>query len=460
MDIIAKKILGPKKDHSGETILLTDKTYEERYKKVLQLMEKYNISTLVVYADKEHGSNFEYLTGFIPRFEEGLQIITIDGTSTLLLGNENFNKIKYSRIESDGILIPLFSLPNQPMNNYKPFDSYLEDLKIDTSGYIGFVDWKILTEDLERDTFYSAVPSFIVDAFRKNFTSEKLINASHLYISPDYGARVTNNANEIARYEYGASLASDALLDAYDKLEEGISEIQVGDQLNKNGQYQSVVTISAFGDRFINANLYPTENKLKYGDKVSLTVGYKGGLSSRAGYAVNTREDLDSVDPEYFDKVVVPYFKAYIYWLDNVKIGIEGGEFFDKFNKIYSQNNYGWNLNPGHLTADEEWMSSPFYKGSKSKVKSGMIFQVDFIPIQPPHQGVSAESTVAIADDDLINDIKSEYPKLWDRIEVRRSYLENNLNIKLDKSLLPLSSTLGYLRPFMLNREYALVVDK
>ena len=121
---------------------------------------------------------------------------------------------------------------------------------------------------------------------------------------------------------------------------------------------------------------------------------------------MNTREDLDSVDPEYFDKVVVPYFKAYIDWLDNVKIGIEGGEFFDKFNKFYPQNNYGWNLNPGHLTADEEWMSSPFYKGSKSEVKSGMIFQVDFIPIQPPHQGVSAESTVAIADDDLINDIK------------------------------------------------------
>lgn len=30
---------------------------------------------------------------------------------------------------------------------------------------------------------------------------------------------------------------------------------------------------------------------------------------------------------------------------------------------------YHWQLNPGHLTADEEWMSSPIYPGSEKMLK-------------------------------------------------------------------------------------------
>lgn len=459
MRISYKKVSQPAKDHSRKTILINDQTYKERHKKVLKNMKDFGISTLVIYADKEHGSNFEYLTGFIPRFEEALQILTLDGSSTLILGNENYNKTKYARVKSEGLLLPLFSLPNQPMNNFKPFVEYLKDIKIDTSGKIGFVDWKLLSLEFENEGLITATPHFVVDAFVDLFGKEKLVNASHLYLDPGYGARSTNNANEIARYEYGASLASDSLLDAYNKLDIGVSELDVGNELNKDGQYQSVVTIAAFGDRFVDANIYPRDNKLNDKDKVSLTVGYKGGLSSRAGYAVKNIEDLEKVDSGYYEEVVLPYFRAYLYWLENVRIGKLGGEFYKEFKEFYPQEKYGWELNPGHLTADEEWMSSPFYKGSDRKVQSGMIFQVDFIPIQPPHQGVSAESTLAIADESLRNEIKNAYPELWQRIENRRTYIKENLNIDLDESLLPLASTLAYLRPFMLDKDTALVVE-
>lgn len=69
MRISYKKVSHPAKDHSRKTILINDQTYKERHKKVLKNMKDFGISTLVIYADKEHGSNFEYLTGFIPRFE-------------------------------------------------------------------------------------------------------------------------------------------------------------------------------------------------------------------------------------------------------------------------------------------------------------------------------------------------------------------------------------------------------
>lgn len=420
-------------------------------------MEDFGISSLVIYADKEHGSNFEYLTGFIPRFEEALQIINKDGTSILMLGNENYNKTKFARVKSHGVKVPLFSLPNQPMGDFKAFGDYLKDVEIDDSEKIGFVDWKLLSPEFEENDLISAAPHFVIDEFAKSFGKYKLVNATHLYMDPGYGARVTNNAEEIARYEYGASLASDALLAAYDGLAEGVSELKIGNLLNRDGQYQSVVTIAAFGDRFVDANIYPTDKTLTENDKVSLTVAYKGGLSSRAGYAAKDYESLEITDPGYLEDVVIPYFKAYNFWLENVRIGKVGGEFYDEFNKFYPQEKYGWELNPGHLTADEEWLSSPFYKGSDRKVQSGMIFQVDFIPSQKGHQGVSAESTVAIADEKLRREIKENQPELWERIENRRKYLREELNINLDETLLPMASTLAYYRPFMMGGEVALV---
>lgn len=459
MNIILKKVPVPKLDNSGEPILINDETIQLRKEKVLNLMREANISSLVIYADKEHGGNFEYLTGFIPRFEEGLQILNQDGSSTLVLGNENYNKVKFSRVESEGIHCPLFSLSNQPMGDFRPLVHYLREVNIDTSQKVGVVGWKLLSNDYNDFHHNFDIPAFIVDALIEVVGEEKLVNATQIYMHPGKGARATNNANEIARYEYGASLASDAVLSALNALEEGVKEIEIGNLLNRDGQYQTVVTISAFGERFINANLYPTNRKLKKGDKVSLTVAYKGGLSSRSGYAVSNLEELEQVDPEYFEEVVVPYYKAYNWWLQNIEIGIKGGDFYDRFAEYYPQSKYGWELCPGHLTADEEWLSSPFYKGSNAIVQSGNIFQVDFIPIQKGHHGVSAESTIALADAALIQEIQTEYPDLWNRIETRRAYLKEHLNIDLKPEVLPLASTLGYYRPFFLNKEIALAVE-
>lgn len=460
MNIIVKDVLAPKPDNSGEPILLSDDTIRLRKQKILNLMQESNLSSLVVYADKEHGSNFEYLTGFIPRFEEGLQILNQDGSSTLVLGNENYNKVRFSRVESDGIHCPLFSLSNQPMNDFRPLAHYLRQANFDTSQKVGLVGWKLLSNDFNDFHQNFDLPAFIIDSLAKVVGKDKLVNATQIYMHPGKGARVTNNANEIARYEYGASLASDAVLSALNALEEGVKETEIGDLLNRDGQYQNVMTISAFGDRFTKANLYPTDRQLKKGDKVALTVSYKGGLSSRSGYAVSNLAELEKVDPGYLDEVLIPYFKAYNWWLNNISIGINGDDFYNSFAEYYPQSKYGWELCPGHLTSDEEWLSSPFYKGSDAIVRSGNIFQVDFIPVQEGHHGVSSESTIALADKNVIQEIQTEYPVLWERIESRRKYLKENLNIHLKPEVLPLTSTLGYYRPFFLNSESVLAVEK
>ena len=49
----------------------------------------------------------------------------------------------------------------------------------------------------------------------------------------------------------------------------------------RKGQHTSIVTIASSGPRFIKANMFPTANTVKLGDPISLTVGYRGGSSSR-----------------------------------------------------------------------------------------------------------------------------------------------------------------------------------
>src|SRR5699024_11726768 len=127
--------------------------------------------------------------------------------------------------------------------------------------------------------------------------------------------------------------------------------------LSRDRQYQNIVTISAFGERFEHANIYPTNRQLKSGDKVAVTVSYKGGLSSRSGYAVSNLEELENVDQGYFENVVIPYFKDYNWWLNNISIGVKGEDFYHAFAKYYPQESYGWELCPSHLTSNEEWMS-------------------------------------------------------------------------------------------------------
>lgn len=460
MKIDIKKINSPMKDNSKVPVLITEDTILERKEKILTNMRDANISSLIIYADKEHGGNFEYLTGFIPRFEEALQILNVDGSSTLILGNENFNKVSKSLTKSNGVLCPLFSLPNQPMGGFKPVAHYLKDVEIDDSQFVGLVDWKLLSNEYESFHNSSSMPSYIVEGIKEVVDGNKVVNATQIYIHPQRGARTTNNANEMARYEYGSSLASDAILDAMNHLQEGCSELEIGNLLQIDGQTPNVVTISAFGKRFEQANVYPTSKKLKSGDAVALTVSYKGGLSSRSGFAVNNLEELEVVQKGYLDNMVIPYFEAYVFWLENLKIGVNGHDFYTKFNSVYPQSKFGWELNPGHLTSDEEWLSSPFFENSTSIVRSGMIFAVDFIPIMEGYNGVSAESTVAIADETLRNEIKSEYPDLWDRIENRKKYIREIIGIELSDEILPLTSTLGYYRPFLLNTREALVVIK
>lgn len=305
-------------------VLLTDATLLERKNKVLTRMNEAGFDALVIYADKEHGGNFEYLTGFVPRFEEGLLILAKSGAATAILGNENLKMAQHSRIPVTLKHCPLFSLPNQPMENETSLETLFSETGLHALNRIGLVGWKMFTATRADNTQLFDLPYFIVEAL-KNSTGAQLVNAAHLFICGDNGARVTNNENEIAHYEYGANLASGCMLQAMNAVEPEIRETDLGALLAAEGQYQTVVTIAAAGQRFEKANFYPTYKKLERGQPLSMTTAFKGGLSSRTGFVIADESELPESQKDYLDRVAKPYFAAVASWLETIRIGMPGG---------------------------------------------------------------------------------------------------------------------------------------
>ena len=450
-----KEVVAPKPEEGLIPVMLSDETMQNRKARLLENMQKDGFDAVVVYADLEHGSNFEYLCGFLPRFEEALLILHANGKAFMVLGNENLNKAGKARIEAVPIHMPHFSLPNQPMQTEKSVAQILASCELEDAEKIGLIGWKNFTSHVEDNHLLFDLPYFLVEALKTVCGKAQFTNAAYLLIGEN-GVRTTNNANEFAHYEYGAALAGNCILKTMDRLKVGKTEMEMAETLAADGQRHSVVTIMATGARFEKANLYPGNKQIQCGDKISITTGFKGGLQSRAGYAVECAEQLPEKEQDYLKAVAIPYFQAVKTWLETIKIGINGNDLYEAVETVLPKEEYGWTLNPGHLCADEEWMSSPIYPQSEETLQSGMLFQIDIIPSVNGYGGVSCESGILLADEQLRKAIAKEYPAVWERIVKRRAYMQEVLGIRIQEDVLPTSMATAYLRPYLLKKEMAL----
>lgn len=438
------------------TPVIPGNVMHQRLEKVLVAMVRDSLDYLVVYADKEHGANFEYLAGFIPRFEEALLVVNAKGSLTYIMGNENLKLVPFARNSGACLHAPVFSLPNQPMDNDKPLAELLAECGLTGQSRTGVVGWKLFTGRGGAQLF--DVPAFILDAVSvASGGRQNVSNVTGLFISPAYGVRCRNSASEVAFYEYGANLASTNVLNALNAIEIGKTEKEIGHLLASSGQPNNVIMIAATGDRFAHASLYPGDKTIHRGDKFSLTVGFKGGLTSRAAYVVATAEELPENVVDYLSRVATPYYHAVVTWLETLRTGITGGELYQAVERVLPKKTAGWHLNPGHLVADEEWLCSPVWENSTIRLESGMLFQIDIIPAVKGYGGSSIEDTVGLADAALRQALAERYPQVWQRMQARKRYVTEVLKIRLAEEVLLLSNTVGYMRPFLLDKTRALV---
>ena len=142
-------------------------------------------------------------------------------------------------------------------------------------------------------------------------------------------------------------------------------------------------------------------------------------------------------------------------------MGAEAGAVFQAVERVRNPKLLALALNPGHYIHLDEWVHSPFERGSRIRLKSGMALQADLIPVsQGPFCVMNGEDGVALADASLQKQLCANYPGAWERICVRRDFMREMLGIRLHDSVLPLSNTAGWIPPYGFSPERILVRHK
>lgn len=434
--------------------------YLKRKENVLRRMDEQGYDYVIFYADREHYSNFDYMVGFDPRFEEALLVLNRSGEAWLMLGNECYGMYRNSRIPAQGILCQALSLPNQPIDQFTSMVEMLGSVGIAPGSRVGVVGWKLIYPVYGSIHHFDA-PAFLIDALREIAGAEAVRNVTDWFIHPGYGLRTINGADEIAAMEFGAAYASASAQNVLLNFRTRMTELEASRLFMNGGLPFACHPKVLSGSRMDLGMVSPTTHEIRLGDRFQVSIGLRGGLTNRRGFVAYSEEDLAPEARDYLETEAKPYFAAVCSWYEQIGIGVTGGELYNTIQTLIPKERYGWSLNPGHLIGTEEWLSSPIFPGSDIPIQSGMCVQMDIIPVSDRrYASPNCEDGIAIADEALREELKLRYPKVYERIEARRKFMMEQLNIRLKPEVLPLSNLTGLYRPFMLNREKALVVDR
>ena len=73
MRVVLDNVRMPEKHTGYVPVDLTKETMEWHREKVLSRMAELGLDVLLLYGDREHGSNYAYLTGFETRFDKAVK---------------------------------------------------------------------------------------------------------------------------------------------------------------------------------------------------------------------------------------------------------------------------------------------------------------------------------------------------------------------------------------------------
>lgn len=447
----------PKAQAPHELPEIPHEVYDERLRLVRERMEKDGFTHAVIYGDREHFANLRFLSGYDPRFEEGLLIIAPDGKPTLVVGNEGLNYAEIAK-DVDVVLYAHFSLQGQPRNRGKKLREIFSDTGIGETSKVGLVGVKYMeTDEFAQTEFLSDVPSYIVDLLRKMAGNDQVLDITAWFTHPSEGLRIPLSVHEIALYEAANCYVYAGMKRALESMKVGISELEIASLLGFNGMLPLAYHITVgFGKRASMGLASPTERKLKKGDYISFGYGVWGANLSRAGVALESPDEATDM-PGVLDKLYAPYFLMLRRWYGTMRVGVTGGEVYEAVKDVVEEPFFGIALNPGHLLRDEEWINAPFAPGSQAKLQSGTAIQCDIISEAPaPYFGIHTEDGLVLADKMLRNQLKELYPEVWQRIVRRRTVMIEQLGYELHEDVLPLSDLQGFVTPYLLNPNLAL----
>jgi hypothetical protein len=429
--------------------VLDRQLYSARLDRLRSRMRLHDLDAVVIYGDREHVANISWAAGYDPRFEEALLLVTADRTPALFAGNEGYPYAETANGVFERVLWQPLSLMGQPRDSYRALPELLREYGLKPGMNIGLAGWKgFETADGIFDPAWFETPHYLVEALRAFGT---VTNAALLFMHPESGLRVINEAAQIACFEYASAKSSSALARFILNVRPGMSEYEACRAMGLDGFMQSTHINMCSGPRARYGLPSPSSRIIEHGDPVVVGHGLMGALNCRAGFMVEDASQLPAGIQDYVEKLVAPYFSAACAWYETIGIGVTGGEIYGAVMKHVGDPFFGVGLNPGHLIHLDEWVHSPIHKNGALKLSSGMALQCDIIPATGTRYFTSnIEDGIALADAELRGELKAGYPEMWKRIETRRAFMTNTLGIRLKPEILPLSNLAAWLPPFWL----------
>lgn len=426
---------------------ITPAMYEKRIASLLDAGSEF--SHLIIYADREHFSNLEYITGYDPRFEECFIILRKNETPVLVLGNEGMGQSRCITIPVERKLCQMLSPLGQARGASQSPGEIFEEAGIDQNSRVGVLGWKSFGPKECTDWKHSfETPSFLIDALRS--LCPNVENANYLMMDPATGLRMTHEAEDLVLSELASTKASRKTWDFIRNLRPGLTELEASQAFAIDGEPCPTHPNVCFKGKGI---LSPDPwTRLEYGKDIAFGMGYRRAQIHRVGVYARDLEEFENNFPGAFEGLYKKYFAAVCAWYESLGIGVKGGEVWQAvLDEIGSFSDFGIALNPGHIIDTEEWTHSPFSENDDSTLRSGMMLQCDFTarPAEFAPLGVHIEDGVILADSDLRARIAEIAPKSMQRMLARQKFMREKLGINLRDEVLPTSDLAGLLFPFL-----------
>jgi Xaa-Pro aminopeptidase len=440
---------------------LSAATYAARIAAAQRAATARGLDVLIVWGDREHFANLAYLTAVDPRFEEAMLVLTPGRKPLLAVGNEGWGYASLSPVEHERVLYQEFSLLGQPRGDSPPLEEILAGSGIGAGTRVGIAGWKYRDDGhgrARRD--WIEAPAYLVDILRKMTGDAALVeNATDLFMNARDGLRVINEVEQLAAFEYASCHASMAVHRVIAGLKIGQSEYEAMHLMQLDGFPMSCHPMLTAGPRAMIGHASPSMRPIAHGDYLTSALGLWGNLTARCGFVVANASELPEPIRDYVDRLVIPYFRAAVAWLETLHIGVTGAELHDAVHRHVGDPFFGVTLNPGHQIHLDEWLNSPVYAGSDIVLRSGMALQVDIIPATgTDYYSTNVEDGVVLADAALRAEFAAQFPQAWARIEARRDFMRDALGITLSEDVLPLSNTPSYLAPYLLKPDMVLTM--